>query len=217
MSSSVRLAVQRGKKQALTATYRLWKINSTLVAIFLPRCRRPASTKSCVATQDDTLCVAKAPLNLFLYIQTTMPKHCSTAQKERVLFLYEEGVPSKIISEKLSLSHNTVKAMLRRFRAHGSTENHKSTGRPPKLSADEKERLHDEVLQNEKVPLQQTINDSNLNITRPTAHRVLREYGVGKHRETPKPDLKLHHEERCLQFALEHRDWSIIWSEKTIA
>jgi transposase len=149
-------------------------------------------------------------------------KAISVTTRNDILSLIDQGLSSRAISKRVSVSHMTVSRI--RHEA-AKSDKQANRGRPAKLSLQDKRKLAWLITSGEvgtavkatKVLLAST----NVKASSQTVRRALRDAGLKARAKQKKPRLLPHHFRQRFEFAKRHESWTVedwkrvIWSDET--
>ena len=139
-----------------------------------------------------------------------MPK-LSLEQRARIIGQLEAGVSAKEITCIFNVHKTSVYRLKEKFDRDGTVKRRKGSGRPRKTSVHQDEdivRLHEE--DRFRIPAETA---SDLNLGSNTIKRRLKESGMKARKAAIKPRLKVQHRVARMQWAIEHRRWTLAdWS-----
>jgi len=125
------------------------------------------------------------------------------------------------ISRQLWVPRQTVSSFLTRYNKRGSIENIQHCGRPRKTSSADDQHIVNIAESHSRVPLTEIKDLTNLDISKQTIRRRLREAGIRKWKAILRPLLTDKHAKERLKWAQAHRHWTIddwlrvIWTDET--
>jgi len=119
------------------------------------------------------------------------------------------GQSSTEIAHGTGIRLSTITGFLSRVKKRGFDENLSRSGRPRKTTNREDRRVIRKALGQTRIPLAQLpfLSDSNLSVS--TIRRRLQEVHIRKWRAAKRPRLNKGHVAKRLQWAKEHRHWSV--------
>ena len=119
------------------------------------------------------------------------------------------GQSSSEIEHGTGIRRSTITTFLSRVKNRGSIENLQRAGCPRKSTDREDRHVIRKALAQTRVPLVQLpfLSDSNLSVS--TIRRRLREVNIRKWKAAKRPRLNKKHVSKRLQWAKEHRHWTL--------
>jgi transposase len=138
-----------------------------------------------------------------------------------ILGMSDGGALPPQIASRVGRDKSTINKLLRRHDWKSFVGIGKSSGRPKKTT----ERDNRLIVRKATISRRRTLSDitnlAPINISKSTTRRVLKEAGLKKYIAAKKPFLTAKHIADRLQWALEHKDWTledwirVIWSDKS--
>lgn len=151
-------------------------------------------------------------------------KEISQQVREKIVLCYQEGQGYKKIAERLRVSRDTVKSIVKKFKEHGTVKNLPGRGRKQKMSASALRYMNRKVQKNPRtaaIDLQTDLEQAGTSVSKSTVRRML--YSQGFHARTPRrtPLLTQKHKKKRLEYAKGHLDkplkyWqTVLWTDET--
>lgn len=146
--------------------------------------------------------------DFFRSIMDTTPEKAAQA-----VALLEAGVTQRQVARRLQISRSSVQRAYRRYLETGAFNHRPGMGRPRATSAADDRFIQLTVLRNRRlnaVQVQQSLRDEcQVVISSDTVRRRLAERNLTPKRAATGPALTVAHRRARLEFAREHRDWSV--------
>jgi transposase len=146
----------------------------------------------------------------------------SSAQKENIISLASNGLPTRQIASKLGVGKSTVSRVLQDLLPNRQTP---SSGRPARLSPTNKQSIITQITTGRSSNAVQATKHINTIISHPvspqTVRNVLKEHSFKAVTKKEKPLLTAVHRKKRLAFALRHKEWTVedwkrvMWSDET--
>jgi transposase len=153
-----------------------------------------------------------------------MSEKLTDLEKKRlkVIRLHGEGHSQGAIQRKLGVSPKFIKNTLNRFNETGGVKDRPRSGRPQRLSSEDKKRLVKAVKGRERQSLRKTAATFKTvksgRVGKSTVENVLKTEGLIPHRKKKRPKLTATQKAKRVEFATEFRrkDWAntAFWDEK---
>ena len=140
--------------------------------------------------------------------QEPQRKELSDFQKGEIVAL-RHLYSHREIGHQLGIPNSTVSAFLNRFDERENYQNKERPGRPRKTSISGNRYLARSAESDTRQPLAQLRVDTNINVSNQTIRRRLREAGIRKWKAVKRPLLTVKHAKQRLNWAREHRHWSV--------
>jgi transposase len=147
-------------------------------------------------------------------------KELSPYQRAIIIGRAQAGQKPSQIGKELNIPRDTVKYTLQKDPIRNEAQSIPRSGRPRKLSLRDERAILRILRKNPKITWRELLKESNLNVSKSTYYRMLKRHNIKKWLAAKRPKLTDIHAEKRLQWALEHRDWSIdqwkaiIWSDE---
>lgn len=132
--------------------------------------------------------------------QSTVP----TTVRWEIVHLRRDGNTYPQISKMVQRPISTCRDIYERWLVTGNVEDSKRSGRPPKISLAEKERLIETVRGHEDMSINELIEESKVNMSKGTAWTTMKQYGFKCKTQSVKWNLEPYHKEERLRWAKEH-------------
>lgn len=130
----------------------------------------------------------------------------------QVVALIESGLNQSQVARQLNLSRYSVRRVYQRYQATGGYQRRQGSGRPRATTERDNRFLMTMSLRNRRlnaVQLGQRLQEAReVEVSRWTVRRRLREGGLTAHRPANGPKLTPAHRQARLQFAREHLNWT---------
>lgn len=130
----------------------------------------------------------------------------------QVVALIESGLNQSQVARQLNLSRYSVRRVYQRYQATGGYQRRQGSGRPRATTERDNRFLMTMSLRNRRlnaVQLGQRLQEAReVEVSRWTVRRRLREGGLTAHRPATGPKLTPAHRQARLQFAREHLNWT---------
>lgn len=127
--------------------------------------------------------------------------------------LLQAGVSQREVARRLQISRSSVQRVYRRYLETGAFDRRPGTGRPRATSAADDRYIKLTVLRNRRlnaVQVQRSLRDERqVVISSDTVRRRLAERNLTPKRAATGPKLTVAHRRARLEFAREHRDWTL--------
>jgi transposase len=135
--------------------------------------------------------------------------YLTECQKAVILDRWNSGQTSNEIEHGTGIRRSTITSFLARVKKRGFDDNTPRAGRPRKTTNRTDRRVIQKALGQTRVPLAQLafLSDSNLSVS--TIRRRLQEVHIRKWRAAKRPRLNKGHVAKRLQWAKEHRQWTV--------
>ena len=130
------------------------------------------------------------------------------------------AIPSEI-AIKVERDKSTITRLLQRHDYKSFLGVGRSTGRPHNTTERDRKLIVRKAITNRRNTLSDITNLAPVNILSTTTRRILKEAGLQKHIAAKKPFLTAKHIAHRLQWALDHKDWTlddwicVIWSDES--
>jgi transposase len=145
----------------------------------------------------------------------------SDVEAAYILGMSDAGAIPSQIAAKVQRDKSTITRLLQRHDYKSFLGVGKSTGRPKKTTERDEKLLVRKATVNRRSTLSDITNLAPVDISTSTTRRLLKEAGLQKHIAAKKPFLTAKHIADRLQWALDHKDWTIedwmrvIWSDES--
>lgn len=127
--------------------------------------------------------------------------------------LLQAGVSQREVARRLQISRSSVQRVYRRYLETGAFDRRPGTGRPRATSAADDRYIQLTVLRNRRlnaVQVQRSLRDERqVVVSSDTVRRRLAERNLTPKRAATGPKLTAAHRRARLEFAREHRDWTL--------
>jgi transposase len=136
----------------------------------------------------------------------------------QIIALYEQNNTMVKICRQTNVALGTVKDIVRKWKQYRTVRDLPRTGRPPKVDDRTRRRLA-RIMQTGEVKsctglAQAATSQEVINISSRTANRELHKAGLKAMHMIKRPMLTRSHKKKRLEFAREHRNWSVDkWKE----
>lgn len=160
-------------------------------------------------------------------IVKTMVKGCELTPRKKavIIALNNEGLSSRVISDRIGFNHSTVSRLLQKFRQTGSVERTMGRGRKKASTVADDRFLVRLSLKNRRasstVLKREWEESSGVNVTSRTVRNRLLAAGLAAHRPRKKPLLTKAMRTARLKWARDHATWtaaqwnSVIFSDES--
>ncbi len=158
-----------------------------------------------------------------LHIMLTS-KEIQEQMRKKVIEIYQSGKGYKAISKALGLQRTTVRAIIHKWRKHGTVVNLPRSGRPTKITPRAQQRLIQEVTKDPTTTskeLQASLASVKVSVHDSTIRKRLGKNGLHGRVPRPKPLLSKKNIKAHLSFARKHLDdpqdfWeNTLWTDET--
>ncbi len=163
----------------------------------------------------------KDPQKLHIMLRS---KEIQEQMRKKVIEIYQSGKGYKAISKPLGLQRTTVRAIIHKWRKHGTVVNLPRSGRPTKITPRAQRRLIQEVTKDPKTTskeLQASLASVKVSVHDSTIRKRLGRNGLHGRVPRPKPLLSKNNIKARLSFARKHLDdpqdfWeNTLWTDET--
>ncbi len=163
----------------------------------------------------------KDPQKLHIMLRS---KEIQEQMRKKVIEIYQSGKGYKAISKPLGLQRTTVRAIIHKWRKHGTVVNLPRSGRPTKITPRAQRRLIQEVTKDPTTTskeLQASLSSVRVSVHDSTIRKRLGKNGLHGRVTRPKPLLSKKNIKAHLSFARKHLDdpqdfWeNTLWTDKT--
>jgi len=100
-----------------------------------------------------------------------------TPDRWKIVHYREEGVSAAEVGRLLGLPDSTVKSIYKKYQETGDVKDKPRSGRPLKVTSDVEERIITEVTNHSGLSLTQIIEETKVDISKPTTWRTLKDNG----------------------------------------
>ena len=152
------------------------------------------------------------------------PKEIQEQLRKKVIEIYQSGKGYKAISKALGIQRTTVRAIIHKWRRHGTVVNLPRSGRPPKITPRAQRRLIQEVTKDPTTTskeLQASLASVKVSVHASTIRKRLGKNGLHGRVPRRKPLLSKKNIKARLNFSTTHLDdpqdfWdNILWTDET--
>jgi transposase len=164
-------------------------------------------------------------LQLFSKKTKTKKPHTTPEERAEILLSLQNGRTTRQVAKSKNISPSTVSRISKKWREQRSLKDAAKPGRPPTINEPIKKKIINLITSrrcSSAPEVQKRIEEKeNISISPPTIRRILRENGLVSRIKKKKPYLSRIHQKRRLEFAKEHKDWTIedwskiIWSDES--
>ncbi|KAK3555983.1 hypothetical protein QTP86_032846 [Hemibagrus guttatus] len=136
-------------------------------------------------------------------------KEIQKQMRKKVIEIYQSGKGYKAISKALGLPRTTVRAIIYKWRKHGTVENLPRSGRPTKITPRAQRQLIQEVTKDPTTTskeLQASLASVKVSVHDSTIRKRLGKNGLHGRVPRPKPPLSKKNIKARLSFARKHLD-----------
>ena len=150
-------------------------------------------------------------------------KHCSNEEKTVIVSLYDTLLSYRAVAERVGRNESCVRKIMQKFRATGSLERVKGTGRKRITTATDDQKILLDMMRNRGITSQQILEQNpQINCSAKTVRRRITESGEFKsYWKTKKPFISRSNRMKRKDWCRAHQHWTIeqwrrvLWSDES--
>jgi transposase len=152
-------------------------------------------------------------------------RQLSNDEKTRIVKLYSKQLGPSKIAEKTNFKRDTIKSVIKKWKATGSVTNKPRKGRPRATSPREDRKIIQLATSDRRLTLHKLTKaietDYDIDVSECTVNRRLHEANLKGRRARKKPLLTKKNIKKRLKWAREHEGWTsldwakILWSDES--
>jgi transposase len=145
--------------------------------------------------------------------------------KQKIIKMNEDGIKQKLIAENFKISPNTVCVILKNYKKNKILGGHKPGAGRKRITTKYDERIMKRMIDQNRfttvIDLKNNLQESNINISRATVHRRIKELKFSSYKAKSKPLLTLKQRKKRLDWCRTHKQkdqhfWrKIFWSDES--